>query len=259
MRVAGKHFWTTGDTGTWTMDTGNTNNLRCGMNISGTWVRRPRPNTLPANQWKHIVCAFDGSEVRIYINGQTQSGWGVSASGNLTPKSHNLGIGVSTENANYQNNFEGLIDELKIYDRALSAGEISDSYTGKKSDYPACLPQGRCGDGVKQVPPETCDDGVNNGKYGYCNSTCSGRANVTNVSGYCGNSVKDTGKEVCDSSAMGVKWCAGLNPVTCNIDSDCTFMGTPVGPCVNSGEKYDYTKDLSCTWDCQGLQLLWRW
>ncbi|MBI5023053.1 MAG: hypothetical protein HZC05_02710 [Candidatus Magasanikbacteria bacterium] len=75
----------------------------------------------------------------------------------------------------------------------------------------SCVPQGKCGDGVKQGA-EKCDDGKNNGKYGYCKTDCSGTS-----AEFCGNNKLDTGKEACD-----------LN-----------------------GAVYNAQKDLSCSWDCQ--------
>jgi concanavalin A-like lectin/glucanase superfamily protein len=67
--------------------------------------------------WTHLATTYDGSRIRLYVNGRlvattTQRGPLVTGSGALT-------IG------NYcGDRFDGLIDEVRVYDRALSASEI---------------------------------------------------------------------------------------------------------------------------------------
>jgi len=49
---------------------------------------------------------------------------------------------------------------------------------------------GWCGDGIQQ-DNETCDDGTDNGKYNYCNTTCTGMI-------YCGDGIVQPAYEKCD-------------------------------------------------------------
>jgi hypothetical protein len=72
------------------------------------------------DQWNHVMYWFNGTEERWYINGK-QSGVG-----HVTTLSEWTGwfaIGKSRVDANY-NQFRGFIDDIRIYDRALSQGEI---------------------------------------------------------------------------------------------------------------------------------------
>jgi len=73
---------------------------------------------MPTNTWTHIVATSDGSNIRIYTNGFLAG----TATGNLgPPNTFPLTIGGS---AIYER-FNGLIDEVSLYDRALSSTEIA--------------------------------------------------------------------------------------------------------------------------------------
>jgi hypothetical protein len=90
---------------------------RCGSTFFGYY------NT---NQWYNVVTTWDGSVLRGYINGSADL-LNCSASGTATTYSNsNLILGGSAvDNTNYVN---GFIDEVKIYNRALSATEIALDY-----------------------------------------------------------------------------------------------------------------------------------
>jgi len=75
--------------------------------------------TLHANQWTHVAGTYDGSLMILYINGVKVVQQ--SASGMVESSMHDLGIGGNSLNGQY---FPGMIDEVRIYSRALSAAEI---------------------------------------------------------------------------------------------------------------------------------------
>jgi hypothetical protein len=74
---------------------------------------------LALNTWTHIASTFNGSVLRLYINGVQVSSTNVS--GNITTTTNLLRIGGSSALAQY---FTGLIDEVRIYSRALTQAEI---------------------------------------------------------------------------------------------------------------------------------------
>ena len=76
---------------------------------------------LPLHTWTHLAATFDGTTFRFYVNGQL-SGTGTGTLGLTFPVP--LRIGTSGTCHNFGQGFEGLIDELEIFDRALSAFEI---------------------------------------------------------------------------------------------------------------------------------------
>lgn len=71
------------------------------------------------NTWMHVAATFDGSSSIIYINGVAD----YSAGYGPTPiRSNNSPLVISARNTG--NKWEGDLDELRIYNRALSAAEV---------------------------------------------------------------------------------------------------------------------------------------
>ncbi|MCL4417657.1 MAG: DUF2341 domain-containing protein, partial [Actinobacteria bacterium] len=77
--------------------------------------------TIPLNTWTYVVCTYNGSNLVIYINGAVDSTQSMSAP--QTPTF--LKIGSESWVTGYMN---GSIDEVRIYNRALSSTEVSNLY-----------------------------------------------------------------------------------------------------------------------------------
>jgi PKD repeat protein len=78
------------------------------------------PNRLPANTWTHLVATYDASYQRLYVNGVEVA---KSARNTLIQQSNGvLRIGGNSLWGEY---FHGYIDEVRIYNRALSASEVT--------------------------------------------------------------------------------------------------------------------------------------
>ncbi len=77
------------------------------------------------NEWHHIVGTYNGSLGKLYFDGVEQPTT-VSPSAPLDSVSDNVTIG--DWNTLGERRFNGTIDELQIYDRALTAEEVSDLY-----------------------------------------------------------------------------------------------------------------------------------
>jgi PKD repeat protein len=76
--------------------------------------------SFPTNTWAHLAVTYDGSAVRHYINGQLAGTR--SHTGSVIAFTQNTVIGnVNTVHDRY---FFGKIDEVRIYNRALSVNEI---------------------------------------------------------------------------------------------------------------------------------------
>ena len=69
----------------------------------------------PVNAWTHVALTYDGAKLRLYVNG-TQVAT-TAASGAVQSSSSPLWIGGNQPYGEY---FQGLIDEVRVYNRALT-------------------------------------------------------------------------------------------------------------------------------------------
>jgi hypothetical protein len=77
--------------------------------------------TLPLNTWYHVAATYDGTKMRLYLNG-TEVG-SMAKSGYVARSSTvPVAIGRSPEGSNY---LRGAIDDVRIYSSAVSAYDIS--------------------------------------------------------------------------------------------------------------------------------------
>jgi len=81
-------------------------------------------------QWHHLVGTYNGSLMNLYVDGELKS-TNSSFSGSLPTDTSDLIIGAS-DDSNY---FNGTIDEVQIYSRALTAAEINSSFNANRAQY----------------------------------------------------------------------------------------------------------------------------
>jgi hypothetical protein len=74
---------------------------------------------LAVNTWSHLAVTYDGGFLRLYVNGNEVANR--IQPGAIATSTNALQIGGDTLYSQY---FKGLIDEVRIYNRALSAAEI---------------------------------------------------------------------------------------------------------------------------------------
>jgi hypothetical protein len=75
--------------------------------------------------WMHAAATYDGTTntIRLYINGVQEGGDKTGPVGGIVANNTDLGIGVEPA-ASKLNYFQGALDEVRIYNRALSPAEI---------------------------------------------------------------------------------------------------------------------------------------
>ena len=71
--------------------------------------------------WMHLAATYDGSVIRLYVNGALDGS--LASTFTISANDEPLGIGAQSD-GNTGRLFQGALDEVRIYDRALSAGAI---------------------------------------------------------------------------------------------------------------------------------------
>src|SRR5207237_2837648 len=74
------------------------------------------PSGLAVNTWTHLAATFDGTMVRLYVNGVQ-----VASQAQATPLRTTTGTLQIGADSYAGENFAGRIDEVRIYNRALTA------------------------------------------------------------------------------------------------------------------------------------------
>ena len=77
----------------------------------------------PANEWTHLAITFSTSSVNVYINGNVATNF-VNSWGSIRPSSMNLSIG-----GHWQTGSDAILADTRIFNRILSASEISELHT----------------------------------------------------------------------------------------------------------------------------------
>lgn len=84
-----------------------------------TSVTAPLP---PTAKWSHVAATYDGKEMRLYVDGSPVGMQ--TATGAIADVFANLFIGTSSAAAPQTEFFSGVLDDIIIYERALSAAEV---------------------------------------------------------------------------------------------------------------------------------------
>ena len=75
--------------------------------------------SLAVNTWTHLAATYDGATLRLYVNGTQVSS--IARTGNLATSTNPLQIGGDSL---YGQNFTGMIDEVRVYNVALTQAQI---------------------------------------------------------------------------------------------------------------------------------------
>lgn len=83
-------------------------------------VYQPRDGVLKAGEWVHVVASYDGESMQVYLDGEV-AGSGREVSGlKLNQSGSPLRLGWLGK----YGHFKGVIDEVRVYERALTRDEV---------------------------------------------------------------------------------------------------------------------------------------
>jgi hypothetical protein len=86
--------------------------------------------TANSSTWSHMVMTWDGSTIRSYLNGSLISGSGRATSGTWNMNSSRFFIGRRNDCVGCEQALIGVMDEVGIWNRVLSSGEITTLFNG---------------------------------------------------------------------------------------------------------------------------------
>lgn len=88
---------------------------------------------LGTNQWYLVTATYDGINLRMYVDGKSVSD--PVASGSISSSSTPFLIGAQYNSGSISHYFNGQIDDVRIYNYALSAAQVRKLYNGGFSTY----------------------------------------------------------------------------------------------------------------------------
>ncbi|MEW9522121.1 LamG domain-containing protein [Streptomyces tubercidicus] len=122
--IIAKDTWGDGDAG-YGLRGGDGGRISFTVVIGGAFVEVKTTTAVATGSWHHVAGVYDGSAIRIYIDGVQQAVQ--NQTGSLTPSTGtSLVIGASPKDSTRA--FLGSIDEPRVYSRPLSASEINAAY-----------------------------------------------------------------------------------------------------------------------------------
>lgn len=88
------------------------------------WFEVLGATPIKLNVWQHVALTFTGDKMTVYHNGKADGS--IAVDRKMTSSLGNLTIGH--KNTDFDTGFKGYLDNVKIYDKALTAGQMSNLY-----------------------------------------------------------------------------------------------------------------------------------
>ena len=92
----------------------------------GSWkISQSLSDAVQNDTWTHVAAVYNGTNMVIYVNGKV-SGYPLAISGPMDLTNRTLQIGYDSWFLN--SSFNGVIDDVRIYNRSLNAHEVNSLY-----------------------------------------------------------------------------------------------------------------------------------
>lgn len=145
----------------WSLRYDNNGRVEFFVRTTNSYPRVYSTENIEVNKWYHICGVFTGigNNSKIYINGNDKSNVNHSGSGSVYDQYDNLEFGAPASNI-WSSNYNGYMDEVKIYPYARTADQI-------KQDYNAGLAGVKSNSGVSASFGSQSDKWMSDGLVGY--------------------------------------------------------------------------------------------
>jgi hypothetical protein len=149
------------------------NNRTGGNDSTGVSYTQIDTNIVPLNTWTLITAIWDGTSKRIFVNGVEKTGLSNKSLGTNNGSKHTIGLWSALSTYS----FNGLVDDVRLYNRALSVSEVSQLYTEVNGDVvlPSAPPV------VSDTQPPSVPTGLNLSNITQNSITLSWTASSDNV------------------------------------------------------------------------------
>ncbi len=228
------------------------------------------------SEWHQLVGTYDGSKMKLYLNGVLVSGSTFEVSGEIGESLNDLMIGKDPSNPDVPVRFsKGKIDEVAIYSCALTSQEVLEHYyIGVEDKFiceeecyePECCDDEDCGIDHCLGGPNYCLDGNvyqdfivytcnNPGQVdAYCSSeivpwlieecdcNCENGECLSCPEPFCGDNILNLGIEECDDGN-------NINGDGCSSVCEIEYCGDEI---INNNEECEFDEDCEQGYSCNG-------
>jgi len=100
-----------------------------GIKSGDTWYNSGGPLSISSGEWHHFVGVYDGTYLKTYLDGVEELSNNIgSVTINVETSSFMIGANPYENSESPENYFDGVVDEVRVYNKSLNGEEISDLY-----------------------------------------------------------------------------------------------------------------------------------
>jgi len=91
------------------------------FNLLNGWCAIAQKDVPKMNEWTQFICTYDGKEMKLYVDGKLDGVFDC----NYKLEYSNMPLRIGTDTNTPGNKFHGIIDDIRIYNRALNECEVA--------------------------------------------------------------------------------------------------------------------------------------